>query len=251
MQQTFLSPWLVIYRKLCSRPVLNTRDRIISALVLNVCFEAGNLVAHIQMATAMHKQFAWEETRDAGVVSMSTGDGDDARPRKRRKLAQTPSSNHSNGVNGINHEPAMNLQNGPAKDKKRPSLAPFQPLNRKPADDPPSLLEKSRRELPIFSGKQAILDAFQANDTIVILGEPGSGKTTRSSLTLAKRDSLLKTPYPCRSTPVFVGIISYSQQPKNRHYTTTANLCDIHRSTGRRRAVLRSWNNSWLLCTLR
>jgi HrpA-like RNA helicase len=126
------------------------------------------------MATAMHKQFAWEETRDVGVVSVSTGDGDDARPRKRRKVA--------NGVNRINYEPGMHPQNGTAKDERKASFAPFQSRNWKLADggrDPPSSLEKSRKELPIFSGKQAILDAFQANDTIVILGEPGSGKTTR------------------------------------------------------------------------
>lgn len=202
----------------------------------------------------MHKRFAWEETRGVGVVSRSAGDGDDARPRKRRKLVQTTAPNHSNGLNGINYEAATHLQNGTAKDKKRKPLAPFQSLNRKPPDgghDPPSSLEKSRRELPIFSGKQAILDAFQTNDTIVILGEPGSGKTTRSSLALDRHGSLLKTLYPCRSSPVFVGIISYSHQPKNCHYTTTANFCGVHRPTGRRRAVLRSRNNSWLSRTLR
>lgn len=150
------------------------------------CNEAGSLVTHNQMATAMHKQFAWEETRDIGVVPTSTGTGDDARPRKRRKVAQAPISIHSNGVNGKNHEPGMHSRNGSAKDEREASFTPSQSLHWKPANggrDPPSSLEKSRKELPIFSGKQAILDAFQANDTIVILGEPGSGKTTRSSLT--------------------------------------------------------------------
>ncbi len=134
----------------------------------------------------MHKQFAWEETRDIGVVPMSTGTGDDARPRKRRKVAQAPVSIHSNGINGINYEPGMHSQNGSAKDEREASFKPFQSLNWNPANggrDPSSSLEKSRKELPIFSGKQAILDAFQANNTIVILGEPGSGKTTRSSFT--------------------------------------------------------------------
>lgn len=147
------------------------------------CIEAGNLVTHNQMATAMHKRFAWEETRDIGVVPISTGTGDDARPRKRRKFAQAPVSIHSNG---INYEPGMHTQNGTAKDEREASFTPFQSLNGKQVNGrrgPPSSLEKSRRELPIFPGKQAILDAFQANDTIVILGEPGSGKTTRSYLT--------------------------------------------------------------------
>lgn len=150
------------------------------------CVEAGNLVTHNQMATAMHKRFAWEETRDIGVVPMSTGTGDDARPRKRRKVGQAPVSIHSNGINGINYEPGMHPQNGTAKDEREAPFTPFQSLNGKQANGgrgPPSSLEKSRKELPIFPGKQAILDAFQANDTIVILGEPGSGKTTRSYLT--------------------------------------------------------------------
>jgi hypothetical protein len=200
----------------------------------------------------MHKRFGWEETRDVGMVSMSTGNKDNAR-RKRRKLAQTP-SNHLNGINGIDYEPRMHLQNGIGKDEDKASFAPFQALNWKRADggrDPPRSLEDSRRELPIFSGKQAILDAFQANDTIVILGEPGSGKTTRPSLIRAKRDLFLKTLYSCRSTPIFIGILSYSQQPKNSHHTTKANLCNVHRSTSRQRTVLRSWNNSWLFRTLR
>jgi hypothetical protein len=140
----------------------------------------GNSVTHSQMTTAMHKQFAWERTRDIGVVPMSTGTGDDARPRKKRKVAQT------SVINGINYEPGMHPQNGTATDEKKASFTPFQSVNSKPANggrDPPSSLEKSRKELPIFSGKQAILDAFQANDTIVILGEPGSGKTTRSFFT--------------------------------------------------------------------
>jgi len=162
----------------------------------------------------MHKRFACEETRNVGVESMSTGNGDDARPRKRRKLAQPPPSNHPNGVNGITYERGTQLQNGTAKEKVKASFAPFQSFNWQPANgsrDSPSSLAKSRRELPIFSGKQTILDAFHANDTIVILGEPGSGKTTRSSFSLAKHDSFLKTLDSCRSTSIPIGIIPYSQ----------------------------------------
>ena len=177
--------------------------------------EAGYLVGNNKTAPAMHEQFTWEGKRNTSMVS--TGNGDDLRPRKRRKLARAPPSSHSNGVNGINHEGS---------------------------------LEKSKRELPIFSGKQAILDAFRTHDTIVILGEPGSGKTTRSSFTLAKCFLFLRTLDPCRSTSIPIGIIPYSQQPKNRCYTTTANLSDIHRPTGRRRAVLQPWKSSRLLCTL-
>ena len=36
-----------------------------------------------------------------------------------------------------------------------------------------------RRELPIWGGREAILTALAENDTVVILGETGSGKTTQ------------------------------------------------------------------------
>jgi HrpA-like RNA helicase len=131
------------------------------------------------MATGVHKRLAYQETTPADATPVSKGDKPDARPRKRRKFAHTP-SNHSNGVNGIKDELVIHPQDGTAKVKRRPSVAPFQSLGGKPG--PPGQFDK--RELPIFSGKQVILDAFQTNDTIVIVGEPGSGKTTRSSLTL-------------------------------------------------------------------
>src|SRR5258708_24239477 len=105
------------------------------------------------MTTAMHKRFESEEPKDLGMDSVSQGDGDDARPRKRPRFTQTP----PNGVNGTAH--------GKGKDQKKSPFAPFRPLNWKRADrgrGPPSWLEQCRRELPIFSGKQAILDAFQA-----------------------------------------------------------------------------------------
>lgn len=40
-------------------------------------------------------------------------------------------------------------------------------------------IQQSRKSLPIWSGKEAIVDAVRNNDTVVVLGETGSGKTTR------------------------------------------------------------------------
>lgn len=40
-------------------------------------------------------------------------------------------------------------------------------------------LERARMELPVASGRDGILQALAENETIVILGETGSGKTTR------------------------------------------------------------------------
>ncbi|EPQ26075.1 uncharacterized protein PFL1_06283 [Pseudozyma flocculosa PF-1] len=42
----------------------------------------------------------------------------------------------------------------------------------------PAIVE-SRKSLPIWAGKDAIVDAVRQNDTVVILGETGSGKTTQ------------------------------------------------------------------------
>lgn len=41
------------------------------------------------------------------------------------------------------------------------------------------LLLESRKQLPIWSGKEAIVDAVRKHDTVVVLGETGSGKTTQ------------------------------------------------------------------------
>ncbi|UZJ57261.1 hypothetical protein CBS101457_006581 [Exobasidium rhododendri] len=42
----------------------------------------------------------------------------------------------------------------------------------------PRILE-SRKNLPIFVGRQTIIDSVRDNDTVIILGETGSGKTTQ------------------------------------------------------------------------
>lgn len=44
-----------------------------------------------------------------------------------------------------------------------------------------------RQSLPIWSGKEAIVDAVQNNETVILLAETGSGKTTRE-LCLRVRD---------------------------------------------------------------
>jgi hypothetical protein len=38
-----------------------------------------------------------------------------------------------------------------------------------------------RKRLPIWSGRRALVKAVQENDTLIVLGETGSGKTTRES----------------------------------------------------------------------
>lgn len=38
-----------------------------------------------------------------------------------------------------------------------------------------------RKRLPIWSGRKALVKSVQENDTLIVLGETGSGKTTRES----------------------------------------------------------------------
>jgi ABC-type glutathione transport system ATPase component len=56
-----------------------------------------------------------------------------------------------------------------------------QQLKHKKLRDKADALQAARQQLPVFAGRQGILDAFKSNDTLVIVGETGSGKTTRSS----------------------------------------------------------------------
>ncbi|GAA5982727.1 hypothetical protein JCM11641_007769 [Rhodosporidiobolus odoratus] len=50
---------------------------------------------------------------------------------------------------------------------------------KKKAREEAKRLENSRRELPVFAGKDAILKGIEENDTVIVLGETGSGKTTQ------------------------------------------------------------------------
>lgn len=42
-----------------------------------------------------------------------------------------------------------------------------------------SRILEARKALPIWAGRDAIVQAVRDNDTVIILGETGSGKTTR------------------------------------------------------------------------
>ena len=52
------------------------------------------------------------------------------------------------------------------------------PSNNPNGHSRPSLLAE-RKQLPIWSGRKALMKAVQENDTLIVLGETGSGKTTR------------------------------------------------------------------------
>jgi ATP-dependent RNA helicase DHX33 len=44
-----------------------------------------------------------------------------------------------------------------------------------------SAIQQQRKDLPIAQGREALIEEIRANDVTVLLGETGSGKTTRKS----------------------------------------------------------------------
>ncbi|KAI0823300.1 P-loop containing nucleoside triphosphate hydrolase protein [Trametes gibbosa] len=92
---------------------------------------------------------------------MDTSD-DDLEVKRSKKHGSTPnkSSHHSDQA------------------RKKPRLsAPAGGSSASSSKD--ASLQKQRRELPIYTGKDAIVDIIRRNDVTVLIGETGSGKTTQ------------------------------------------------------------------------
>ncbi|GAA5869404.1 hypothetical protein JCM1840_005461 [Sporobolomyces johnsonii] len=68
------------------------------------------------------------------------------------------------------------MANGGAAGKQRRVLSVEE---KKRLRDEARRLESGRKELPVWEGRDEILKAVQENDTVVVLGETGSGKTTQ------------------------------------------------------------------------
>ncbi|KAH7098988.1 P-loop containing nucleoside triphosphate hydrolase protein [Auriculariales sp. MPI-PUGE-AT-0066] len=90
---------------------------------------------------------------------------------------------HVNGVNG-HHANGNSGANGLKRkarqvdlDSDDESSQPPSP-QRRGGSQPNPLLEQ-RKQLPIWSGRDALINEIRGNDTVVILGETGSGKTTQ------------------------------------------------------------------------
>ncbi|CDO75302.1 hypothetical protein BN946_scf184654.g10 [Trametes cinnabarina] len=68
--------------------------------------------------------------------------------------------------------------NGPDHPRKKPRLsAPAGSSSSSSSKD--ASIQKQRKELPIYTGKDAIVDVIRENDVTVLIGETGSGKTTQ------------------------------------------------------------------------
>lgn len=120
--------------------------------------------------------------------STSVPSSPNKKKHKKSKYANAPSSfAHSplsNGINGLPSRPSSSSAPSSPSRKQLPSpshegggAASAWIRDALKAVDPRIL--ESRAALPITSGKQAIIDAVRSSDTVVILGETGSGKTTQ------------------------------------------------------------------------
>jgi ATP-dependent RNA helicase DHX33 len=95
--------------------------------------------------------------RNGAIVNGSeAGSTNGHRRKKPRHSYENKSHNQVNGV----REDAVNGA-GPSS----PSKA--------------SAIQEQRRDLPIFQGREALIEEIRKNDVTVLLGETGSGKTTR------------------------------------------------------------------------
>ncbi|GAA5959117.1 hypothetical protein JCM21900_002563 [Sporobolomyces salmonicolor] len=70
----------------------------------------------------------------------------------------------------------LGLANGGTAGKQRKVLSVEE---KRRLRDEARRLESGRKELPVWEGRDEILKAVQENDTVVVLGETGSGKTTQ------------------------------------------------------------------------
>lgn len=120
--------------------------------------------------------------------STSVPSSPNKKKHKKSKYANAPASfAHSplsNGINGLPSRPSSSSAPSSPSRKQLPSpshegggAASAWIRDALKAVDPRIL--ESRAALPITSGKQAIIDAVRSSDTVVILGETGSGKTTQ------------------------------------------------------------------------
>lgn len=59
-----------------------------------------------------------------------------------------------------------------------PQLSPEE-LHRRQLEEQKKSIQETRKSLPIFNFRQALLDAIENHQVLVIEGETGSGKTTQ------------------------------------------------------------------------
>ncbi|BGP20309.1 Salivary acidic proline-rich phosphoprotein 1/2 [Rhodosporidiobolus nylandii] len=113
------------------------------------------------------------------------------------------------GVNGAGEGAAEGNQ---ASGKARKAKAAFTPEMKKKAADEAKRLLQGRMELPVYQGKDEILKGIEENDTVIVLGETGSGKTTQIPQFLLRSTTPCAYPRIVCTQPRRVAAISLAQR---------------------------------------
>ncbi|KAI0350348.1 P-loop containing nucleoside triphosphate hydrolase protein [Trametes cingulata] len=100
---------------------------------------------------AVKREHAWMDVSD-----------DDLEVKKGKKSMSSPSKN-SHSSDHPRKKPRLSAPAGSASSSSSKDAS----------------LQKQRKELPIYTGKDAIVDIVRQNDVTVLIGETGSGKTTQ------------------------------------------------------------------------
>lgn len=164
-------------------------------LVLNLHHQT----AHSRLSMSLHSLSSLKKRHrdDASSVSSSPSTSRGSSPtkikQKNSKYANAPSSFSLNGSGShterSNGASAHNAASSSSSTTSSRSRKPF-PSTSNGSSDAASWIRdalknvdqrivESRTALPITSGKEAIIEAVRSHDTVVILGETGSGKTTQ------------------------------------------------------------------------
>ncbi|KAG9121473.1 putative ATP-dependent RNA helicase dhr2, partial [Ceratobasidium sp. 392] len=106
--------------------------------------------------------------------------------------SKRPPQSTSNGMNGLKRKHSVVAFGDGEGDEGRGATNGGHTnggSKRKKSQNQLSLLVE-RRQLPIWSGRKALVKAVQENDTLIVLGETGSGKTTQVPQFLLESDSI-------------------------------------------------------------
>ncbi|RXW23385.1 hypothetical protein EST38_g2454 [Candolleomyces aberdarensis] len=95
--------------------------------------------------------------RNGAVVNGSEAGSTNS--RRRKKPRHSYENKTHNQVNGVREDTVNGA--GPSSPSKAAGI------------------QEQRRDLPIFQGREALIEEIRKNDVTVLLGETGSGKTTR------------------------------------------------------------------------
>ncbi|EMS21675.1 hypothetical protein NBRC10512_002503 [Rhodotorula toruloides] len=172
--------------------------------------------------------------RRSSPLPPSSGPAPPTSPPRARVAARTrfPSATASpHKLDSLKRPPPNGTAGSPAPPKKR-KLVVFdeeaeQEANeqqKRKAKEEAQRLRPEREKLPVFQGKDAILKGIADNDTVIVLAETGSGKTTQIPQYILRSDTPCSGPRIVCTQPRHVAAISLAQRVSAECGTQTGGL---------------------------